>query len=77
MVKVQKEVLTSKFGVLATRKGQDKGSGTSVKELPRDKTFKMEILNWWQKQLRLLRWKVHHNMVKVQKEVLTFCVFVS
>jgi hypothetical protein len=35
----------SKFGVLATRKGQDKGSGTSVKELPRDKTFKMKILN--------------------------------
>jgi hypothetical protein len=30
---------------LATRKGQDKGSGISVKELPRDKTFKMEILN--------------------------------
>jgi hypothetical protein len=38
-------ITCSKFGVLATRKGQDKGSGTSVKELPRDKTFKMEILN--------------------------------
>jgi hypothetical protein len=36
---------TSTSRVIATRKCQDKGSGTSVKELPRDKTFKMEILN--------------------------------
>jgi hypothetical protein len=35
-------ITCSKFGVLATGKGQDKGSGMSVKELPRDKTFKME-----------------------------------
>jgi hypothetical protein len=38
-------ITCSKFCILATRKGQDKGSGISVKELPRDKTFKMEILN--------------------------------
>jgi hypothetical protein len=35
----------SKFGVLVARKDQDKGSGTSVKELPRDKAIKVEILN--------------------------------
>jgi hypothetical protein len=34
-----------KFGVLVIRKCQDKGSGTSVKEHPRDKAFKVKILN--------------------------------
>jgi hypothetical protein len=29
-------ITCSKSGILATRKGQDKGSGTSVKELPKD-----------------------------------------
>jgi hypothetical protein len=38
-------ITCSKFGVLATRKGQDKGSSTSVKELPIDKAFKVEMLN--------------------------------
>jgi hypothetical protein len=35
--------ISQAFGILSsTRKGQDKGSGTSVKEPPRDSTFKME-----------------------------------
>jgi hypothetical protein len=38
-------ITCSKFGVLVTRKDQDKGSGTSVEELPGDKAFKAEILN--------------------------------
>jgi hypothetical protein len=38
-------ITCSKFGVLAARRGHDKGSGTSVKELPVDKAFKVEILN--------------------------------
>jgi hypothetical protein len=28
-------------------------------------------------EIKLSRWKVHRNMVKVQKEVLILCIFVS
>jgi hypothetical protein len=38
-------ITCSKSGVLVTRKDQDKGSCTSVEELPRDKVFKWETLN--------------------------------
>ena len=38
------DITCSKSGVLATRKYQDKGSGTSVEKLPGDGTFEWETL---------------------------------
>jgi hypothetical protein len=47
--------------------------GTSEKVRIKDQT------QVWRSSLeiKLSRWKVHHNMVKLQKEVLIFCVYVS
>jgi hypothetical protein len=42
-------ITCSKPGVLAKRKDQDRGSGISMKKLPRDGTFKWETFNWMAK----------------------------